>query len=263
MDQDQASAIELRGVTKRFAGRAVVQAIDLAVPQGCSFGFVGPNGAGKTTTMSMLSGVLLPTDGDIRILGHPLSPSAPDVKRLLGVVPDEFLLAERLRIDEILRLHGLIYGVSADLLEDRVEELIARLGLSDDRQKAVGQFSHGMKKRVAFAAAIIHEPPVMLLDEPFEGMDPLTVRLVATNLKAMVDRGATLFLTSHILELVERLCERIAILDHGRVLWQGRTEEVRERAPAAVGANPGSALERVFLEIVGQRSTDEVFSWLR
>jgi len=262
-DSGQTPAIEALRLTKVYSDRPVVDGIDLSVPQGTSFGFVGPNGAGKTTTLSMLTGLLLPTSGSVRILGLDLTPDNVDVKRLVGVVPDRFTMFSRLKAEELLRYHGLIYGLPRQTLAPRIEELIERLELSAARRTPVGEYSHGMQKRLAFAAAILHGPRVLFLDEPFEGLDPLSVRLVAANLEAMVARGTTMFLTSHMLELVERLCTRVAIIGTGRLLWEGACANLPDLVAHNARDKRVPALEQVFVDLVGTERATEVFSWLK
>jgi ABC-2 type transport system ATP-binding protein len=252
-------AIEAVHLEKQFGGERVLCGIDLDVPRGCVYGFVGPNGAGKTTTLSLLTGVLTPTGGGVRILGEPMTAESAALKRRLGVVPDGFFLWERLRVDELLTLHGVIYGLQRPDLERRVEELIELLDLAEYRHKLVATYSHGLKKRVAFAAAVLHAPEVLFLDEPFEGMDPLSVRVVAANLEAMAQRGVTVFLTSHQLDIVQRLCSRVAVIAAGEIAWEGTTESLLAR----MSSRDTGALERLFFELAGSTRAREVLTWLQ
>ncbi|MBA3891812.1 MAG: ABC transporter ATP-binding protein [Gemmatimonadaceae bacterium] len=252
-------AIQAQGLEKDFGGDAVLRGIDLDVPRGTIFGFVGPNGAGKTTALSVLTGVLLPTRGTVTLLGEAMTSESPALRRRLGVVPDGFFLWERLRADELLTLHGVVYGLEQPELGRRVEEVLDRLDLAEHRQKPVASYSHGLKKRVAVAAAMLHAPELLFLDEPFEGMDPLTVRVLVANLEAMAARGATVFLTSHQLEIVQRLCSRIAVIARGAIVWEGTTGDLTARIASG---SPGG-LEALFFELTGSPRTREVLTWLQ
>ena len=256
-------AIEVRGLIKRYGDFTAVRSLDLAIAPGTVFGFVGQNGAGKTTTIGMLTGLLTPTAGDIRLAGRPLTPNAVDVRRVMGVVADQPALFDHLRPVELLRLVGMVYGLRGGALDCRVAELVERLDLAGIRDRVIHQCSHGMRKRVAFAAAIIHEPKILFLDEPFEGMDSLTVRVVLKSLKAMAARGTAIFLTSHILDIVERVCDRIAIIDSGRIVWDCPAGDIRSRVFEQMDEQRTSALEHVFVDLVGQSRHDGVFSWLK
>jgi ABC-2 type transport system ATP-binding protein len=252
-------AIQAISLEKHFGRERVLRGIDLEVPRGCLYGFVGPNGAGKTTTLSLLTGVLLPTTGSVKLLGEPMTAESASLRRRIGVVPDGFFLWERLRVDELLRLHGVIYGMHAPDLGGRVEELIDLLDLADHRHKLIATYSHGLKKRVSFAAAVLHAPDVLFLDEPFEGMDPLSVRVIAANLEAMVAQGVTVFLTSHQLDIVQRLCTRVAVIAGGEIAWEGATESLATR----MSSGASGALERLFFELAGSPRTKEVLTWLQ
>ena len=254
-------AIETVHLEKQFGAELVIRGVDLQVPRGCLFGFVGPNGAGKTTTLSLLTGLLLPTRGVVTLLGEPMTAESPALRRRLGVVPDSFVLWERLRVDELLILHGLVYGLRNPDLGQRVDEIIDLLDLDEHRHKLVADYSHGLKKRVAFAAAVLHEPEILFLDEPFEGLDPLSVRVLAANLEAMTARGGTVFLTSHQLDIVQRLCPRVAVIAKGAIAWEGSTETLNAQM-AQITPRAPSPLEQLFLELAGTPRTKEVLTWL-
>jgi ABC-2 type transport system ATP-binding protein len=252
-------AIEARGLCRRFNQFTAVDNIDLAVESGQFFGFLGPNGAGKSTTIKMLTGLLAPTAGSIRVLGQDLISSPVEVKRHIGVVPEGMALFGKLTASEYLRFVGRMYGLDKRTTEQRSEELLEFMGLVDQRKKLIADYSHGMGKKLALAAAVIHGPKVLFLDEPFEGVDAIAAGTLKSMLQGMISRGATIFLTSHVLEIVERLCSHIAIIDHGHVVANGSLDELRAgvqaRLPHAAdgSADPAArlTLEEIFLSIVG------------
>ncbi len=243
------------------------------------FGFLGPNGAGKSTTIKMLTGLLAPTLGSIRILGQDLAANSAEVKRQIGVVPEGMALFGRLTATEYLRFVGRMYGLDNATTLQRTQELLEFMGLADEQKKLITDFSHGMQKKLALAAAVIHGPKVLFLDEPFEGVDAVAAGTLKAMLQGMISRGATIFLTSHVLEIVERLCTHIAIIHRGQLVAQGSLEELRAGvARAAPPPRPGEeaapeahlTLEEIFLDIVGTDRTgnlaasppEQELSWL-
>jgi ABC-2 type transport system ATP-binding protein len=260
-------AIQTRGLTRTFGDLTAVQDVAFTVASGQFFGFLGPNGAGKSTTIKMLTGLLEPTAGSIDILGKPFSASALDLKRQIGVVPEGMALMGRLTAAEYLRFVGRMYGLERETVNRRTEELLEFMQLADERRKLITDFSHGMQKKLALAAAVIHGPRVLFLDEPFEGVDAIAAGMLKTMLQGMINRGATIFLTSHVLEIVERLCSHVAIIHQGRLVANGSIEDLRAGVASTL---PGSeneqrlTLEEIFLSVVGagaQESTQEL-SWL-
>ena len=246
-------AIETAGLTRVFGDKLAVSDLALAVPQGAFYGFLGPNGAGKSTTIKMLTGLLAPTSGRARVLGLDLARDPLDVKRQIGVVPDGLGLFERLSGAEQLRIHGQLYGLERREAARRAEELLATLDLAGDAGKLVGEYSHGMKKKLALACALIHGPRLLFLDEPFEGIDAVAVAGIRRLLVELVGSGAvTIFLTSHVLEVVERLVTHVGIIREGRLAAHGTLEEVR---------GTGS-LEEVFIRTVGEEAGPVGLSWL-
>jgi ABC-2 type transport system ATP-binding protein len=240
-----ALAIETQGLTRLFDGRPAVRALDLAVPAGAFYGFLGPNGAGKSTTIKMLTGLLAPSAGAARVLGVDLGRDPLAVKRQVGVVPDGLGLFERLSGVEQLRLHGQLYGLPRREAERRTEELLAALELQAHAGKLVGEYSHGMRKKLALGCALIHGPRLLFLDEPFEGIDAVAVSGIRGLLQGLVEAGGlTIFLTSHVLEVVERLVTHVGIIRDGALAAQGTLEEVR-------GAG---TLEEVFIRTVGDEA---------
>jgi ABC-2 type transport system ATP-binding protein len=258
-----AAALRADGLTKRYGEFTAVRPLTLTIERGTIFGFVGPNGAGKTTTIGMLTGLLTPSSGAVWLCGHELTPNAVDAKRTMGFVADQPALFEYLRPPEFLTLVGRAYGLHGETLISRITELVEVLDLGEVRNRPACECSHGMRKRIAFAAAVIHDPAVLFLDEPFEGMDALTVRVVLRNLKVMAERGTMIFLTSHILDIVERICDRIAILSGGEIVWDSPAGDIRSRVFEQMEEQPASALERVLVELVGTTRPDEVLSWLK
>src|SRR6204780_4780009 len=261
-------AILTENLTRTFGALTAVDAINLSVTTGQFFGFLGPNGAGKSTTIKMLTGLLEPSAGTIEILGQPFGAGALDLKRQIGVVPEGMALLGRLTAPEYLHFVGRMYGLDKDTTKRRTEELLEFMQLANESRKLVTDFSHGMQKKLALAAAVIHGPKVLFLDEPFEGVDAIAAGMLKAMLHGMLNRGATIFLTTHVLEIVERLCSHVAIISQGRLVANGSIEELRAGVASTL---PGAereqrlTLEEIFLAIVGadrqQESTQEL-SWL-
>jgi ABC-2 type transport system ATP-binding protein len=246
-------AVEVENLRKIYGNKPAVDGLSLTVPRGCFFGFLGPNGAGKTTTIKMLMGLAPPTSGTIRLLGLPMPESALEIKQLIGLVPDESLLFDHLTGGEFIEFVGRIYGLARDVARARSRELMELFELSDDGRKLIAEYSKGMRKRVAMAAALIHRPQLYLMDEPFEGVDAVGARLMKDILLEQVRHGATIFLTSHVLEVVERLCDRVAIINDGRLVLERSMAELREGR---------ETLEDAFVRAVGIDRTAETLDWL-
>src|SRR5579863_8647740 len=227
---DPTPAIEIRDLRKVYGDKAAVDGLTLTVPQGCFFGFLGPNGAGKTTTIKMLMGLAPPTSGTIELLGLPMPDRSLDIKQQIGLVPDESMLFDHLTGGEFIEFVGRIYGLDRALARARADELLDLFELGNMPKKLIAEYSKGMRKRVAMAAALIHRPKLYLMDEPFEGVDAVGARLMKDILLDQVRHGATLFLTSHVLEVVERLCERVGIIRDGHIVTQGTMSELRHSA---------------------------------
>ena len=253
-------AIEIKNLRKSYGTKAAVDGLSLAVPQGCFYGFLGPNGAGKTTTIKMLMGVAQPTSGEIFLLGEPIDSAQPEaglnVRRRIGLVPDETLLFDTLTGPEYLEFIGRMYGLARPLAAERAKELIDFFELSGAGRKLIAEYSKGMRKRVAMAAALIHRPQLFLMDEPFEGVDAVGARLMKDLLLDLVKNGATIFLTSHVLEVVERLCDRIAIIHEGKLVAEGTLDELRQGSET-------ETLEDLFVRTVGEHNRSATdLSWL-
>src|SRR5579872_5273539 len=242
-------AVSTENLTRRFGQLVAVENVNLRVSAGQFFGFLGPNGAGKSTTIKMLTGLLAPSAGTIEILGVDLLENAVEVKRQIGVVPEGMALFTRLTGWEYLNFVGRMYGLDRATTRSRAEELLDFMQLADQPKKLIADYSHGMQKKLALAAAVIHSPKVLFLDEPFEGVDAIAAGTLKIMLQSMIARGATIFLTSHVLEIVERLCSHVAIIDKGRLVAQGSLEELR--AGVAMGKAGSATLEQIFLSIVG------------
>jgi ABC-2 type transport system ATP-binding protein len=261
-------AIHTNGLTRLFGALAAVDDVTLSVAPGQFFGFLGPNGAGKSTTIKMLTGLLEPSAGTIDILGQRFGAESLELKRQIGVVPEGMALLGRLTASEYLRFVGRMYGLDATTTNRRTEELLEFMQLAGEHKKLVTDFSHGMQKKLAMAAAVIHGPKVLFLDEPFEGVDAIAAGMLKAMLTGMINRGATIFLTTHVLEIVERLCSHVAIISKGRLVAIGSLDELRAGVTSALpGVEQGQrlTLEQIFLAILGadghQESTQEL-SWL-
>src|SRR6202140_4008622 len=240
---DAAPTISTQGLTRRFGELVAVDDVNLRVAPGQFFGFLGPNGAGKSTTIKMLTGLLAPTAGRIEILGVDLANNPVEVKRQIGVVPEGMALFGRLTGAEFLNFVGRMYGLDRMTAARRAAELLDFMQLPDQPKKLVTDYSHGMQKKLALAAAVIHGPKVLFLDEPFEGVDAIAAGTLKAMLQGMIARGATIFLTSHVLEIVERLCSHVAIIHRGKLVAQGSLEELRagveaQAAAAMAGTSP-------------------------
>jgi ABC-2 type transport system ATP-binding protein len=265
-------AVTTTGLTRRFGEFTAVQDVNLTVAPGQFFGFLGPNGAGKSTTIKMLTGLLAPTSGSIQILGLDAISNPIEVKRQIGVVPEGLALFGRLTAAEYLRFVGRMYGLDSATTATRTTELLDFMGLAGETRKLITDFSHGMQKKLALAAAVIHGPRILFLDEPFEGVDAIASGTLKAMLQGMIARGATIFLTSHVLEIVERLCTHIAIIDRGHLIANGSLEELRAGVQArnpegnASTANQTLTLEQIFLSIVGSDPNavhpEQELSWL-
>jgi ABC-2 type transport system ATP-binding protein len=249
---DSPAAISVRNLRKVYGSKAAVDGLDLEVPRGSFFGFLGPNGAGKTTTIRMLMGLAPPTSGSIELLGLPMPERSLEVKQRIGLVPDESLLFDHLTGLEFTEFVGRMYGLARPLAKERARELLELFELDAEPRKLIGDYSKGMRKRVAMAAALIHRPELFLLDEPFEGVDAVGARLMKEILLEQVRHGATMFLTSHVLEVVERLCDRVAIIHDGKMVVSGTMAELRG----------SETLEDVFVRVVGAERPAESLGWL-
>lgn len=261
---DAQPAIRIQDLHKIYRASSTslseVRALDglsIEVPQGRFFGFLGPNGAGKTTTIQILMGTVQPTSGTVEVLGMQLPQDSLAIRKQLGLVPDDTLLFDYLTGVEYLEFVGRLYALDRGVARTRATELMNLFELSTKDRKLIGEYSKGMRKRVAMAAALIHHPRLFLMDEPFEGVDAVGARLMKEILLDQVRHGATVFLTSHVLEVVERLCDDIAIVNRGKLVAHGTVAELSQTT-----AGGGSTLEDIFVRIVGAERQPEALSWL-
>lgn len=249
----RAAALEVRGLWKRFGEKIAVAGVDLTVPAGSFYGLVGPNGAGKTTTLSMATGLLRPDFGQVLVQGNDLWADPVRGKSLLGVLPDGVRLFDRLTGAQLISYAGLLRGMDRETVASRVDDLLTALDLAADAHTLVVDYSAGMTKKVALACALVHAPRVLVLDEPFEAVDPVSAANIREILAGYVASGGTVVVSSHVMDLVQRMCDHVAIIAGGHVLAAGTVDDVRA----------GSSLEDRFVELVGGRSTGEGLAWLR
>jgi ABC-2 type transport system ATP-binding protein len=248
-----ASALLIRGLKKSFGAKVAVEDLDLDVPIGSFYGLVGPNGAGKTTTLSMATGLLRPDAGTIEVLGTDVWRNTVKAKSLVGVLSDGIALFDRLTGEQLVTYHGLLHGMDRATVAERTGELLDLLDLRSAGGTLVVDYSAGMTKKIALAAALVHAPRLLVLDEPFESVDPVSAANIRDLLAGYVRGGGTVIVSSHSMDLVQRMCDHVAIIGAGRLLAAGTTDEVRA----------GSTLEDRFVELVGGRHHSEGPSWLR
>jgi len=253
-------AIRLTNVVKKYGPAVAVENLSLTVPSGAMFGFLGPNGSGKSTTIGCMTGLLDPTSGQIEILGQPFHADSAATKRRIGVMPETLGLFEQLYAHEFLAFVARMFGLDESTTRSRVTELLAALELTDT-SKMLSEYSTGMRKRVAFAAAVIHSPEVLFLDEPFESIDPAGVSLMKQWLRRFTDQGRTVFITSHVLETVERVCTQVAIITRpGKLVWQRDITVLGNDGKIHHDGQEFDSLESLFLHLTGERYTD--LNWL-
>lgn len=246
------AAVEIRGLAKLFDDKVAVDRINLTIPSGSFYGLVGRNGAGKTTTISMVTGMLQPTEGTALIRGIDMWSEPLKAKAHLGVLPDGVHLFDKLTGEQLITYSGYLHGIDKETVDSRVKDLLAAMDLTDAAGRAVADYSAGMTKKIALAAALIHAPSVLILDEPFEAVDPVSAANIQDILRGFVASGGTVVISSHVMDLVQRLCDHVAIMDSGRILAAGTVDEVRA----------GVSLEERFVQLVGGRTSSEGLSWL-
>jgi ABC-2 type transport system ATP-binding protein len=246
-------AIKAQGLRKSFEKKEAVAGVDLEIAPGSLAGLVGPNGAGKTTTLSMMTGLLRPDAGRIVINGLDVWADPAAAKAVIGVVPAEVRLFERLSGEELLEYAGRLRGLPATEARSRAAQLLDVLGLTDDAKRLVADYSTGMRKKAALGCALIHNPSVLFLDEPLEGVDPVSADVIRRLLTRLVGTGSTVLFSSHVMELVEQVCDHVSVIDKGKILATGTTDQVRG----------GKTLQQAFIDLVGPRAKDEEgLTWL-
>ncbi|MET4003422.1 MULTISPECIES: ABC transporter ATP-binding protein [Arthrobacter] len=246
-------ALSIRGLAKRFGEKVAVDNINLDVPAGSFYGLVGPNGAGKTTTLSMATGLLRPDFGQVSVHGLDVWAQPLEAKKLMGLLPDGVRLFDRLSGEQLVTYAGLLRGMDKDTVALRVKDLLAALDLTRDAGTLVVDYSAGMTKKIALAAALIHAPRLLVLDEPFESVDPVSAANIRDILHDYVNSGGTVIVSSHVMDLVQRMCDHVAVIAGGKVLAAGTVDEVRGEM----------SLEEKFVELVGGRNQTAGLSWLR
>jgi ABC-2 type transport system ATP-binding protein len=246
-------ALSIRGLAKRFGGKIAVDGISLDVPAGSFYGIVGPNGAGKTTTLSMATGLLRPDFGTAVVHGVDVWERPLEAKRLMGILPDGVRLFDRLTGEQLITYAGLLRGMDKAVVATRVADLLSAMDLQDDAGTLVVDYSAGMTKKIALASALIHAPRLLVLDEPFEAVDPVSAANIRSILDSYVASGGTVIVSSHVMDLVQRMCDHVAVVAGGRLLAAGTVDQVRA----------GATLEDRFVQLVGGRSHTEGLEWLR
>src|SRR5579863_1829037 len=252
-------AVITHDLVRTFGQKVAVNRLNLTVQRGEFYGFLGPNGAGKSTTIKMLTGLLRPTSGHVVVGGVDVWRDPLQARALMGVLPEYLNLYERLTGREFLTFAGHMYGVASADIQRRSEQLLQVLTLADDADKLVVDYSVGMRKKIALAAAIMHRPQVLFLDEPFEGIDPVSSRVIRDILHDLTQRGTTVFFSSHIMEVVERLSTRVGIINQGVLVAEGTLQELRERAS---GQDKDATLEDIFLNVIGVQNESHNLGWL-
>lgn len=252
--------ISVVDVTKKYGSNVAVNNLNLQVKTGEIFGFLGPNGAGKTTTINMLIGMLVPTSGRIEINGIDVVKEPTKAKMLIGYVPDQPNMYEKLTAMEFLLFVASLYGIEPDKAKKKAYQLFEMFGISDRANDLLGGFSHGMKQKVVMSSALVHDPKVVFMDEPTVGLDPRSARMVKDILKSLATHGVTVFLTTHILEIAERMCDRVGIIQKGNLLAVGTMEELRQQIESKTGYinTETKSLEDLFLELTGGSKYDDV-----
>ncbi|HEX9116854.1 MAG TPA: ABC transporter ATP-binding protein [Anaerolineae bacterium] len=245
------------GLTKRYGSLLAVDRLDLEVHAGEIFGFLGPNGAGKSTTIRMLIGLLQPTAGTALVAGHDVVTDPLEVKRNIGYLAEHAFLYDKLTGREFLRFIAGLYRVPRSRLEARIDRLLELFDLKEKGDELIESYSKGMRQKVGIASLLVHQPRVLFLDEPTNGLDPKSARLIKDVLRQLCGQGATIFMSTHVLEIAETMCDRVAIINEGRLVAQGTLAELRGRAPA-----PGSSLEDIFLQLTGGAEVAELAALL-
>jgi len=250
--------LELKAVQKRYGGFTAVKSLDLAVPRGEIFGFLGPNGAGKTTTIRMVAGVLRPSGGQILVGGADLDEDPETAKSRVGYIPDRPFLYEKLSGGEFLRFVAGLWGREGDEVEARADRLLELFQLTPWKNELIESYSHGMRQKILISSALIHQPELIVVDEPMVGLDPRSARLLKNLMRTFVDNGGTVFLSTHTLEVAEALCDRIAIINQGEIIALGTMDELQSQSETG-----GAHLEEIFLKLTGGEAMVDVIQGLK
>jgi ABC-2 type transport system ATP-binding protein len=249
--------IEINGLSKKYGDLLAVDGLSLSIPKGEFFGFLGPNGAGKTTTIKMLTGLLRPTEGSVRLgesdgeAAYDMATQPVQAKSIIGYIPDSPFLYEKLTGREFLEFSGGLYEVEKVRMRERIEYYLELFRLTEAADNLIESYSHGMRQKVVMSAALLHDPQVLIVDEPMVGLDPRSARVVKDLLKSKADEGMTIFLSTHSMDVAEELCTRIGIIVHGRMIALGNMKDLRERL---YGDQREAKLESVFLQLTEQQS---------
>ncbi|MHB9010799.1 MAG: ABC transporter ATP-binding protein [Ignavibacteriaceae bacterium] len=256
--------IEITDLSKNYNGLLALDKLTLSMPENSIFGFVGPNGAGKSTTLNILTGIILPTSGEVKILGYDLKKESIDIKKRIGVIPEILALFDGLTGEEHLTFVGKVYGVKKNILPDRIKELLDFFDLTSAKDRLIETYSQGMRKKLAFAASIIHSPHVLFLDEPFENVDPISRKKMKGVLNKFKDRGKTVMITSHSLIELEDLCDVVAIINKGKIVFQSATKDIRSKIKNEITKETYQSLEEIFLDVTknDEIGTEKDLSWL-
>jgi ABC-2 type transport system ATP-binding protein len=259
-------AIELVGLRKSYRkGTKALDGLNLTVELGTIMGFVGPNGAGKSTTINIMAGIVRKDEGEVRLLGKEVDSLDYQYKREVGFVLESPHYIDKLTAKEYLRFAATMYGIGGKESERRIDELLDFLDLGGKKKQRIESYSAGMKKKVSLAAAIIHRPQILVLDEPLEAIDPVSAKIIKDNMRLMAQHGVTVLLSSHVLDTVERFCDEIAIINKGRIVFQSKMEKIRTKLKDQLGQDTYSSLEEIFVDMVtenGKSNTERKLSWL-
>ena len=258
-DGSSAPMLRLKGLRKQYGDFTAVKGLDLEVHPGEVFGFLGPNGAGKTTTIRMVSGVLEPTRGQVLVGGHDLHAAPEAAKQLVGYIPDRPYLYEKLSGGEFLRFVAGLWGIAGKEMEARADRLLKLFSLTDWKDELIESYSHGMRQKLLISSALLHQPKMIVVDEPMVGLDPRSAKILKDLFRTFADEGGTVFLSTHTLEVAEALCDRIAIISHGEIIASGTMDELRAQSEEDGAAH----LEEIFLRVTGSGEMDDILAHLK